>query len=86
MKAYKPRILYPQRLRKEKIEEKYGKFINMIKEVRINVPLIDVLAGMPNYGKFLKEFVSNKNKLEEISAAFLNEECSAIIQKNSTKT
>ncbi|GJX56517.1 hypothetical protein Tco_0286414 [Tanacetum coccineum] len=30
------------------------------KEVRINVPLIDVLAGMPNYGKFLKDLVSNK--------------------------
>ncbi|GJR94015.1 reverse transcriptase domain-containing protein [Tanacetum coccineum] len=80
MKAYKPRISYPQRLRKEKIEEKYGKFINMIKEVRINIPLVDVLVGMPDYDKFLKELVSNKNKLEEISAAFLNEECSAIIQ------
>ncbi|GKE03580.1 reverse transcriptase domain-containing protein [Tanacetum coccineum] len=46
MKAYKPRIPYPQRLRKEKIEEKYGKFINMIKKVRINVPLIDVLVDL----------------------------------------
>nr|GEX91223.1 reverse transcriptase domain-containing protein [Tanacetum cinerariifolium] len=27
---------------------------------QINVPLIDVLAGMPNYGKFLKDLVSNK--------------------------
>ncbi|GJV97167.1 hypothetical protein Tco_1548744 [Tanacetum coccineum] len=60
------------------MEEKCGKFINMIKEVRINVSLIDVLVGMPNYKKFLKELVSNKNKLEEISASFLNEECSAI--------
>ncbi|GJZ97796.1 hypothetical protein Tco_0670249 [Tanacetum coccineum] len=46
----------------------------------INVPVVDVLAGMPNYNKFLKELVSKKNKLEEIFAAFLNEECSAIIQ------
>ncbi|GJU34904.1 reverse transcriptase domain-containing protein [Tanacetum coccineum] len=52
----------------------------MIKEFRINLPLVDVLDGMPNYGKFLKELVRNKNKLEEICAAFLNEECSAIIQ------
>ncbi|GKA94215.1 reverse transcriptase domain-containing protein [Tanacetum coccineum] len=62
------------------MEEKYGKFINIIKEVRINVPLVDVLAGMRNYDKFLKELVSNKNKLEELSVGFLNEECSAIIQ------
>ncbi|GJX66268.1 hypothetical protein Tco_0300611 [Tanacetum coccineum] len=49
-------------------------------EVKINVPLVDVLASMPNYGKFLKDLVSNKRKMEQISAAFLNKECSAIIQ------
>nr|GEX47457.1 reverse transcriptase domain-containing protein [Tanacetum cinerariifolium] len=78
--AYKTRIPYPQCLKKEKMEEKYGKFINMIKEVRINVPLVDVLAVMPNYGNILKELVSNKNKLEEISATFIIKECSAIVQ------
>ncbi|GJV83763.1 hypothetical protein Tco_1523661 [Tanacetum coccineum] len=50
------------------------------KKVRINVLLVDVLAGMPNYGKFLKDLVSNKSKMEQISTAFLNEECSAIVQ------
>ncbi|GKE10007.1 hypothetical protein Tco_1413558 [Tanacetum coccineum] len=34
---------------------------------------------MPNYGKFLKELMGIKNKLEEIFAAFLNEVCSAIV-------
>ncbi|GJV49067.1 hypothetical protein Tco_1439279 [Tanacetum coccineum] len=63
LKAYKPKIPYPQRLRKENMEERYAKFIDLIKEVRINVPLVDVLAGMPNYGKFLKDLVSNKSKM-----------------------
>ncbi|GJT79084.1 hypothetical protein Tco_1045809 [Tanacetum coccineum] len=61
-------------------EARYAKFLDMIKEVRINVPLVDVLAGMPNYGKFLKDLVSNKSKMEQISVAFLTEECSAILQ------
>jgi hypothetical protein len=52
----------------------------MIKEVRLNIPLVDVLAGMPKYGKFLKELLNNRNKLEQIYAAFLNEECSTIIE------
>ncbi|GJX04966.1 reverse transcriptase domain-containing protein [Tanacetum coccineum] len=52
----------------------------MIRAVRINVPLIDFLAGMPNYGKFLKELVNNKNKIEQISAAFLSYESFAILQ------
>ncbi|GKE14942.1 hypothetical protein Tco_1422519 [Tanacetum coccineum] len=80
LKAYKPKIPYPQCLNKEKMEARYAKFLDMIKEVRINVPLVDVLAGMPNYGKFLKDLVSNKSKMEQISAAFLTEECSAILQ------
>ncbi|GJU81199.1 reverse transcriptase domain-containing protein [Tanacetum coccineum] len=52
----------------------------MIRAVQINVSLVDVLAGMPNYGKFLKELVSNKHKLEQILSAFLSDESSAMIQ------
>ncbi|GJV08390.1 hypothetical protein Tco_1346046 [Tanacetum coccineum] len=48
-KPYKPKIPYPQRIRKEKMEAQYGKFLDMIQVVRINVPLVDVIAGMPNY-------------------------------------
>ncbi|GKB97315.1 reverse transcriptase domain-containing protein, partial [Tanacetum coccineum] len=38
------------------------------------------IPGMPNYGKFLKELISNKHKIEQISAAFLSDESSAMIQ------
>ncbi|GKC89460.1 hypothetical protein Tco_1150109 [Tanacetum coccineum] len=83
-KPYKPKIPYPQCLRKEKMEAQYGKFLDMIRAIRINVPLVNVLTRMPNYGKFLKELVSNKHKLEQILAAFLSDESFALIQ-NSTK-
>ncbi|GJU43214.1 hypothetical protein Tco_1200480 [Tanacetum coccineum] len=79
-KPYKPKIMYPQRLRKEKMEAQNGKFLDMIRAVQINVPLIDVVARMPNYGKFLKELIRNKHKIEQISAAFLSDESSAMIQ------
>ncbi|GJY93705.1 reverse transcriptase domain-containing protein [Tanacetum coccineum] len=79
-KPYKPNIPYPQRLRKEKKEAQYEKFLDVIRVVRINVPLIDVLPGMANYGKFLKELISNKHKIKQVSAAFLSDESSAMIQ------
>ncbi|GJZ22742.1 reverse transcriptase domain-containing protein [Tanacetum coccineum] len=79
-KPYKPRIPYPQCLRKEKMEAQYGKFLDMIRAVRINVPLVDVLAEMSNYGKFLKDLVSNKHKLEKISSIILSDENLAIIK------
>ncbi|GKD93143.1 hypothetical protein Tco_1372980, partial [Tanacetum coccineum] len=78
-KPYKPKIPYPQLLKKENMEAQYGKFLDMIRAVRINVPLVDVLAGIPNYGKFLKELVNNKHKIKQISAAFLSDESSAIL-------
>ncbi|GJY06107.1 reverse transcriptase domain-containing protein [Tanacetum coccineum] len=62
------------------MEVQYGKFLDMIYAIRINVPLVDVLAGMPNYGKFLKELVNNKHKIEQISVAILSDESSAILQ------
>ncbi|GKD09466.1 reverse transcriptase domain-containing protein [Tanacetum coccineum] len=79
-KPYKLKISYPQRLRKEKMEAQYGKFLDMIRALRINVPLVDFLAGMPNYGKFLKELISNKHKIEQIFASFLSDESSTMIQ------
>ncbi|GJT56541.1 hypothetical protein Tco_0991595 [Tanacetum coccineum] len=62
------------------MEAQYEKFLNMIRAIRINVPLINVLAGMPNYGKFLMELISNKHKIEQISAAFLSHKSLAMIQ------
>ncbi|GKE22218.1 reverse transcriptase domain-containing protein [Tanacetum coccineum] len=58
----------------------YGKFLDMIRAIRINIPLVDVLAGMPNYEKFLKELISNKHKIEQIFVAFLSDESSTMIQ------
>ena len=45
---YRPKVPYPQRFKKEKMQAQYGKFLDMIKQVRINVPLVDMIAGMPN--------------------------------------
>ncbi|GJZ18900.1 reverse transcriptase domain-containing protein [Tanacetum coccineum] len=39
-----------------------------------------IKAGMPNSGKILKELISNKHKIKQISATFLSDESSAMIQ------
>ncbi|XP_071740014.1 uncharacterized protein [Rutidosis leptorrhynchoides] len=78
---YMEPIQYPKALRKEKVETQRRDFIEMMKQVHVNMPLIQVLKGMPNYGKFIKNLLSLKDKYEEVSAKFLVEECSAIFQK-----
>ncbi|KAJ4967326.1 hypothetical protein NE237_019175 [Protea cynaroides] len=45
-----------------------------------NVPTSDALAQIPAYVKFLKEIMSNKQKLKDYETIALTEECSAVIQ------
>ncbi|GJW00468.1 hypothetical protein Tco_1555719 [Tanacetum coccineum] len=52
-KPYKPKILYPQRLRKEKMEAQYGKFLDMIRAVRINTK--EAKSSIPSKELFSKK-------------------------------
>ncbi|KAL7596848.1 hypothetical protein Lser_V15G31333 [Lactuca serriola] len=41
------------------------------------MPFIEAVTQMPKYAKFLKELLTNRKKLEEVSKVLLNENCSA---------
>jgi hypothetical protein len=75
------RIPFPQRLKKNKLDKQFSKFLDVFKKLQINIPFADALEQMPSYVKFLKDILSNKRKLEEYETAVLTEECSAILQK-----
>ncbi|XP_071713440.1 uncharacterized protein [Rutidosis leptorrhynchoides] len=81
LKVYKAPVPYPKSLKKDKLATQYQRFLDMINQISVNMPLAEVIKGMPNYGKFLKDLISSKGKYQEVSATFLNEACSAILQK-----
>ncbi|XP_076958364.1 uncharacterized protein LOC143634070 [Bidens hawaiensis] len=85
VRTYVPPIPYPGRLKKQKMEEQYGKFLELFKQLHINLPFLDALIEMPKYAKFLKEVLLNKKKLEELSCVTLNEECSVVLQNKLPK-
>ncbi|XP_021979522.1 uncharacterized protein LOC110875628 [Helianthus annuus] len=85
VREYVPPIPYSGRLKKQKMEEHYGKFLELFKQLHINLPFVEALAQMPKYAKFLKDILSNKKKLEELSQVTLNEECSAVLQNKLLK-
>ncbi|KAJ0714148.1 putative retrotransposon gag domain, aspartic peptidase domain superfamily [Helianthus annuus] len=85
VREYVPPVPYPGRLKKQKMEEHYGKFLELFKQLHINLPFVEALAQMPKYAKFLKDILSNKKKLEELSQVTLNEECSAVLQNKLPK-
>ncbi|KAK8945257.1 hypothetical protein KSP39_PZI007733 [Platanthera zijinensis] len=75
----KPSMPYPSKFKNERNEEQYKKFIEILKQIQINVPFCEAISNMPKYAKYLKELLSNKKKLEDISRVSLNAECSAVV-------
>jgi hypothetical protein len=63
---YEPVPPYPGRLNKSENLEQYRPFIN-------------VRRDMPKYGKFLREMLSRKEKLKELSQVTLSEEFLAVV-------
>ncbi|XP_060182486.1 uncharacterized protein LOC132612181 [Lycium barbarum] len=64
----------------EKLDKQFSKFLEILKKLYINIPFTDALTQMPSYAKFLKDILSSKRKLEELSVVKLTEKCSAILQ------
>ncbi|XP_070002250.1 uncharacterized protein [Nicotiana sylvestris] len=54
---------YPQRLAKNTDENQFKKFIQMMKSLLINVPLVEALEKMPGYAKFIKDLVTKKRSM-----------------------
>ena len=79
IQPYEPPAPYPQRLKKTEHDQQFAKFLERFKTLHINMPLVECLAQMPKYAKFLKELISNKKKLQEFETVTLTKECSAII-------
>ncbi|XP_070020763.1 uncharacterized protein [Nicotiana sylvestris] len=61
-----PRTLlpYPQRLVKQKNKHQFKKFIDMMKSLSINVPLVEALEQMPGYAKFMKDLVTKQRSMD----------------------
>ncbi|XP_070056809.1 uncharacterized protein [Nicotiana tomentosiformis] len=71
---------FPQKLYKEKLDKQFERFLDMLRQVNINLSFTEVLSQMPAYAKFLKEILTNKRKIEETLVVKLTEHCSAILQ------
>ncbi|XP_061360931.1 uncharacterized protein LOC133304872 [Gastrolobium bilobum] len=59
------KILVPQRTRKQQDDKQFGKFLDILKQLHINIPLVDALEQMPKYVKFMKDVLSRKIGITE---------------------
>ena len=80
IRPYKPSIPFPHRMVEKKLNEKFSKFLEVMKGLQANIPFLQVMSQMPTYAKFLKYLLSNKHKLEESATVSLPMKVSAILR------
>ncbi|PNX79507.1 hypothetical protein L195_g035493, partial [Trifolium pratense] len=76
----RPHPPFPQRLRKAKEEKQFDKFIEIMKQLNINIPLIEAIQQMPNYSKFMKDVLTKRRRIGEFETVALTQECSQMVQ------
>ena len=74
-------IPYPQRLKKNKLDKQFTKFMEVFKKLHINISFVDPLEQMPSYFKFMKDILSKKRRPSYFETVNLTEESSVILQR-----
>jgi len=54
---------YPHALSKKDKERQYKCFIDIFKQLHINIPFSEALEKMPTYAKFMKDFLMKKKRI-----------------------
>ena len=71
---------FPQVLRKKKNHVNQTEMLEVLRQVKVNIPLLDMIKQVPTYAKFLKDLCTVKKSLNVNKKAFLTEQVSAIIE------
>ena len=70
---------FPQALRKRKKSDNQTEILEVLRQVKVNIPLLNMIKQVPTYAKFLKDLCTVKRGLNVNKKAFLTDQVSAII-------
>ncbi|XP_070040041.1 uncharacterized protein [Nicotiana tomentosiformis] len=59
--------------------------MEMLKQIKVNIPLIDALREMPGYAKMMKNLMSRKFDFQDLATVTLTQTCSAIVTRPITE-
>ena len=71
---------FSQALKGKKEASNQTEILEVLRQVKVNIPLLDMIKQVPTYAKFLKDLCTVKRGLGIDKKAFLTEQVSAIIQ------
>ena len=71
---------FPSAMQRHKVGNKTLEILEVLRQVKINIPLLDMIKQVPAYAKFLKDLCIVKRMIKLSTKAFLTEQVSAIIE------
>ncbi|XP_070040112.1 uncharacterized protein [Nicotiana tomentosiformis] len=77
----RPAEPFPQRLAKYQKDGQYKKFMEILKQIQVNIPLIDALWEMHGYAKMMKDSMSRKFNFQDLSIVTLTQTYSAVVTR-----
>ncbi|XP_074288612.1 uncharacterized protein LOC141613769 [Silene latifolia] len=77
------KIPFPGRLKNTKVEQQFGKFLDVVKNLQVTVPFTEIITQAPSYAKFMKDILTRKRSFNEVETIGFTEECSALLQSKS---
>ncbi|XP_070043549.1 uncharacterized protein [Nicotiana tomentosiformis] len=72
---------FPQRLAKQKKDDQYRKFMEMLRQIQLNIPLMDALREMLGYANMMKDLISQKFNFQDMSTVTLTQTCSVVVTR-----
>ncbi|XP_070029991.1 uncharacterized protein [Nicotiana sylvestris] len=72
---------FPHRLVKQKKADQYKKFMEMLRQIQLNIPLMDALREMPGYAKMMKDLMSWKFDFQDLSTVTLTQTYNTVVAK-----
>ena len=76
----KPSPPFPHTLKTKKKAINQAEILEVLRQAKVNIPLLDMIKKIPTYVKFLKESCTVKKGLNVDKKAFMTEQVSVIIQ------
>ncbi|XP_058726118.1 uncharacterized protein LOC131597437 [Vicia villosa] len=76
---------YPHAKSRKDNARQYARFMDIFKQLQVNIPFSEALEQMPKYAKFMKDILTKKKRYSEEETILLDARCSAIIQKTLPK-
>ncbi|XP_070032727.1 uncharacterized protein [Nicotiana tomentosiformis] len=55
--------------------------MEILKQIQVNIPLIDALREMPGYAKMMKDLMSRKFDFQDLATVTLTQTCSAVVTR-----